>query len=202
MEEQAKTTKVVNKKNLRQKLQEARMLLKDENITKSGKNSFLGSAYYTLSDIQAAITKVCNTVGICPVITYTRELATLTLYNFDGDDTLAFTSPLAEASKDAKKSEMQEWGSILTYSRRQLLLNVFEIVEEEQTEDDDLSRHDILMVKTRIERTMTSLLKKGLNFEDIIREIGIKDEKTYNQYLNFCNSLNTMEKNMNVLLNK
>lgn len=202
MEEQAKVTKVAKTKNLRQKLQEARILLKDEKLTKSGSNTFLKTKYYTLGDIQTAVTKVCDKVGICPVITFTLDMATMTIYDFDSDETLTFTSPMVQLSNDPKKSLIQELGGLETYERRFLYLTIFEITEEEQEETDDLSRHDILMVKTRIERTMTDLLKKGLNFEDIIREVGIKDEKSYNQYLNFCNTLNSVEKNMNALLNR
>ena len=189
-------------KNVRQKLQEARMRLKDEKITKSGANSFLKSKYYTLADIQTPITKVCNEVGICPVITFTNEIATMTIYDFDSEETLVVTSPMIEIKTSEKKSLIQELGGQETYQRRFMYLSVFEIIEEEQEEADDLDKHDILMIKTRIEREMTELLKRGLNFDDIIKQMGLKDEKTYNQYLNFCNNLNTMERNIKVLLNK
>ena len=190
------------KKNLKQKLQEARMLLKEENLTKSGKNSFLGNSYYQLVDIQPAITKVCNKVRICPVISFTTESASMTIMDFDTDDTIIITTPMAELVKDAKKSAMQELMSYQTYARRSLYLSVFEIVEDDgESQTDDIERHSVLMVKTRIERTMTQLLQKGMNFDDVVKQIGL-DEKKYNGFLNACNTINTIDNNLKVLLNK
>lgn len=189
------------KKNLKQKLQEARMLLKEENLTKSGKNSFLGNSYYQLTDIQPAITKVCNEVRICPVISFNTESAVMTIMDFDTDDTITITTPMAELVKDAKKSAMQELMSYQTYARRSLYLSVFEIVEDDgESQTDDIERHSVLMVKTRIERTMTQLLQKGMNFDDVVKQIGL-DEKKYNGFLNACNTINTIDNNLKVLLN-
>ena len=188
-------------KNLKQKLQEARMLLKEENLTKSGKNSFLGNSYYQLTDIQPAITKVCNEVRICPVISFNTESAVMTIMDFDTDDTITITTPMAELVKDAKKSAMQELMSYQTYARRSLYLSVFEIVEDDgESQTDDIERHSVLMVKTRIERTMTQLLQKGMNFDDVVKQIGL-DEKKYNGFLNACNTINTIDNNLKVLLN-
>ena len=189
-------------KNLKQKLQEARMLLKEENLTKSGKNSFLGNSYYQLTDIQPAITKVCNEVRICPVISFNTESAVMTIMDFDTDDTITITTPMAELVKDAKKSAMQELMSYQTYARRSLYLSVFEIVEDDgESQTDDIERHSVLMVKTRIERTMTQLLQKGMDFDDVVKQIGL-DEKKYNGFLNACNTINTIDNNLKVLLNK
>lgn len=189
-------------KNLKQKLQEARMLLKEENLTKSGKNSFLGNSYYQLTDIQPAITKVCNEVRICPVISFNTESAVMTIMDFDTDNTITITTPMAELVKDAKKSAMQELMSYQTYARRSLYLSVFEIVEDDgESQTDDIERHSVLMVKTRIERTMTQLLQKGMDFDDVVKQIGL-DEKKYNGFLNACNTINTIDNNLKVLLNK
>lgn len=189
-------------KNLKQKLQEARMLLKEENLTKSGRNSFLGNNYYQLTDIQPAITKVCNQVRICPVISFNTESAVMTIMDFDTDDTITITTPMAELVRDAKKSAMQELMSYQTYARRSLYLSVFEIVEDDgESQTDDIERHSVLMVKTRIERTMTQLLQKGMDFDDVVKQIGL-DEKKYNGFLNACNTINTIDNNLKVLLNK
>ena len=187
--------------NIKRKLQKARMLLKEENLTKSGKNSFLGNSYYQLTDIQPAITKVCNEVGICPVISFNTESAVMTIMDFDTDDTITITTPMAELVKDAKKSAMQELMSYQTYARRSLYLSVFEIVEDDgESQTDDIERHSVLMVKTRIERTMTQLLQKGMDFDDVVKQIGL-DEKKYNGFLNACNTINTIDNNLKVLLN-
>ena len=188
------------KKNLKQKLQEARMLLKEMNITKSGKNSFTKVGYYTLTDILPPITKVCNEVRMTPLTTFTNDVATLTLYDWDSDDTLVATSPMVE-QKDSKMNEIQILGSLETYQRRQILQNVFDIVEEDNAPSDNLSYHDIMCVKNRIEVLMTDLMKKGYDMNEVVQKAGLKDEKQYMQYLNACGIIKKLEDNMRVLLN-
>lgn len=188
-------------KNLKQKLQEARMLLKEENITKSGKNSFTKVGYYTLQDILPPITRVCHKVGMTPLVTFDKEVATLTIYDWDSDETLTATSPMVE-QKDSKMNEIQILGSLETYQRRYILQNVFDIVEEDNEVADNLSYHDIMAVKNRIEVLMTELMKKGYDMNEVVTKCGIKDEKTYMGYLNCCGVIKKIEDNMRVLLNK
>lgn len=188
------------KKNIYRKLQEARQKLKSENISKSGKNTFTKVGYYTLQDILPPITKVCNEVGITPRITFTKEMATLTIYDWDSDQTIEFTSPMVE-QKDSKMNEIQILGSLETYQRRYLLIGAFSIVEEDNEVVDNLSYHDIMCVKNRIEVLMTDLMKKGYDMNEVVQKIGLKDEKQYMQYLNCCGIIKKLEDNMRVLLN-
>ncbi len=188
------------KKNLKQKLQEARIALKEENITKSGKNSFTKVGYYTLQDILPPITRVCHKVRMTPLVTFDKEVATLTLYDWDSDETLTATSPMVE-QKDSKMNEIQILGSLETYQRRYILQNVFDIVEEDNEVADNLSYHDIMAVKNRIEVLMTDLMKKGYDMSEVITGCGLKDEKQYMQYLSACGVIDKIEKNMRVLLN-
>ena len=188
------------KKNLKQKLQEARMSLKEENITKSGKNSFTKVGYYTLQDILPPITRVCHKVRMTPLVTFDKEVATLTLYDWDSNETLTATSPMVE-QKDSKMNEIQILGSLETYQRRYILQNVFDIVEEDNEVADNLSYHDIMAVKNRIEVLMTDLMKKGYDMSEVITGCGLKDEKQYMQYLSACGVIDKIEKNMRVLLN-
>lgn len=187
-------------RSLKQKLQEARMLLKEENITKSGKNSFTKVGYYTLQDILPPITRVCHKVGMTPLVTFDKEVATLTIYDWDSDETLIATSPMVE-QKDSKMNEIQILGSLETYQRRYILQNVFDIVEEDNEVADNLSYHDIMAVKNRIEVLMTDLMKKGLDMGEVVTKCGLKDEKQYVGYLNACGVIDKIEKNMRVLLN-
>jgi hypothetical protein len=187
-------------KNLKQKLQEARILLKEENITKSGKNSFTKVGYYTLQDILPPITRVCHKVGMTPLVTFNKEVATLTIYDWESDETLTATSPMVE-QKDSKMNEIQILGSLETYQRRYILQNVFDIVEEDNEVSDNLSYHDILAVKNRIEVLMTDLMKKGYDMAEVVTKCGLKDEKQYVGYLNACGIIDKVEKNMRVLLN-
>ena len=187
-------------KSIEQKLQEARMLLKEEPIKKSGKNSFTKVNYYTLQDIQPAVTKVCNTVRITPTISFNNDVATLIIRDWDSEKTLEFTSPMVE-QKDSKMNEIQILGSLETYQRRYLIQNVFEIVEEEDGVQDNLQYHDIMAVKNRIEVLMSDLMKKGYDMNEVITKAGLKDDKQYLGYLNACGVISKFENNMRVLLN-
>ena len=188
------------KKNLKQKLQEARMLLKEMNITKSGKNTFTKVGYYTLQDILPPIREACYKVRITPLTTFSNEVATLTIYDWDSDEVLSITSPMVE-QKDSKMNEIQILGSLETYQRRYCLQNAFDIVEEDTTPSDNLAYHDIMAVKNRIEVLMTDLMKKGYDMSEVVQKTGLKDEKQYMQYLNACGVIKKLEDNMRVLLN-
>lgn len=196
------TTKVEKKeiKNIKQKLQEARMLLKERPIKRTGSGGMSKNGYFTLGDIEPHIIEVSNQVGITPVFTFDKELATLTIYDWDSDETIKFTSVMVDGS-DSKMAQVQFVGSQMTYQKRNLYFCAYSISEENDEKTDTTGWHDILTIKSRIETTMTDLMKKGYEVDDIIKKIGLKDEKQYLQYLNACTVINSLENNMRVLLN-
>ena len=187
------------KKNLKQKLQEARMLLKTKQIKKTGQGGMSKNGYFTLGDVEPYITEVCNEIGITPVFTFDKELATLTLYDWDSEDTIKFTSVMVDGA-DSKMAQVQFVGSQMTYQKRNLYFCAFSVSEETDEKVDTTGWHDILVIKQRIETTMTDLMKEGYEVDDIIKKIGLKDEKQYMQYLNACTVINTIENNMRYLL--
>lgn len=187
------------KKNLKQKLQEARVLLKTKQIKKTGQGGMSKNGYFTLGDVEPYITEVCNEIGITPVFTFDKELATLTLYDWDSEDTIKFTSVMVDGS-DSKMAQVQFVGSQMTYQKRNLYFCAFSVSEETDEKVDTTGWHDILVIKQRLETTMTDLMKEGYEVDDIIKKIGLKDEKQYLQYLNACTVINTIENNMRYLL--
>lgn len=188
-------------KNLKQKLQEARMLLKERPIKRTGSGGMSKNGYFTLGDVEPHIIEVSNQVGITPVFTFDKELATLTLYDWDSDETIKFTSVMVDGS-DSKMAQVQFVGSQMTYQKRNLYFCAYSISEENDEKVDSTGWHDILVIKQRLETTMTDLMKKGYKVDDIIKKIGLKDEKQYMSYLNACTTINTIESNMRVLLNE
>jgi hypothetical protein len=83
--------------NVYRKLQLARVLLQNTRLNKSGKNKFAGYEYFELGDFIPAIQIIFEDVGLCGVITYTLDLATLTIHNTEGEGTIEFTSPMSRA---------------------------------------------------------------------------------------------------------
>lgn len=196
------------KKNLKQKLQEARMLLKEIKLKPSGYNDFTKSSYFSLGDILPSITSVCDKVGICPVFSYLADTTILTIYDNSSDEKIEVTSPTIETevkiSKAGKEisSKMQALAGNQTSQRRMLLISTFDIVSED--DDDikgiDINNHNLFEIKKRIEMKLTELMKEGYSVEEICKKAGFT-EKQYTQYMNCFEVLNKIENNFTVLLN-
>jgi hypothetical protein len=112
------------------KLQEARILLQNTKLNKSGKNKFAGFSYFELSDFIPQVTEIFNKVGLCGVVSFTNDTAYLTVHETEGDGFISFTSPLVMA-ENAKGQAIQSLGSTHTYFRRYLWLMCMEITEND-----------------------------------------------------------------------
>jgi hypothetical protein len=114
------------------KLQDARLMLQNTKLTKSGKNKFAGYEYFELGDFLPPIQTICQKVGLCGVLSFNQEMAYLTIYDTDGGDSnfVTFTSPMSSAALKGCH-EVQNLGAVQTYLRRYLWTNAFEIVEHD-----------------------------------------------------------------------
>ena len=116
--------------NVYKKLQLARVLLQNTKLNKSGRNKFAGYEYFELGDFIPAIQSICEDVGLCGAVSYTSDLATLTIYNTEGTDKVEFTSPMSRAELKGCH-EVQNLGAVQTYLRRYLWTTAFEVVEHD-----------------------------------------------------------------------
>ena len=112
------------------KLQQARMLLQNTKLTKSGKNKFAGYEYFELGDFLPAIQKICNDVGLCGVVSFNQDMAFLQINDVEDGTSIMFTSPMSSASLKGCH-DVQNLGAVQTYLRRYLWTNAFEIVEHD-----------------------------------------------------------------------
>jgi hypothetical protein len=112
------------------KLQEARILLQNTKLNKSGKNKFAGFNYFELSDFIPQVTEIFNKVGLCGVVSFTSDTAYLTVHETESDGFVTFTSPLVMA-ENAKGQAIQSLGATHTYFRRYLWLMCMEITEND-----------------------------------------------------------------------
>ncbi len=114
------------------KLQEARILLQNTKLNKSGKNKFAGYEYFELGDFLPQIQNICKNVGLCGVVSFNTDMAYLTIYDTDGGDSnfVTFTSPMSSAALKGCH-DVQNLGAVQTYLRRYLWTNAFEIVEHD-----------------------------------------------------------------------
>jgi len=113
------------------KLQTARLMLQSMQLKKSGKNKFAGYEYFELGDFLPAIQDICGQVGVCGAINFTPELATLTIYDIEkAGDKVEFSCPMSSAQLKGCH-DVQNMGAVITYLRRYLWTNAFEIVEHD-----------------------------------------------------------------------
>jgi len=112
------------------KLQEARILLQNTKLNKSGKNKFAGYEYFELGDFLPQIQNICQKLGLCGVVSFTAQDAYLTIHDTDGEGFVTFTSPMSSAALKGCH-DVQNLGAVQTYLRRYLWTNAFEIVEHD-----------------------------------------------------------------------
>lgn len=112
-------------------LQKARTMFLSAPIKKSGKNKFAGYEYFELSDFIPTVHKIFDEVGLCGVVRFTNEVASLTVYGDEGS--IEFTSPMVFA-ENAKGQAIQSLGSTHTYMRRYLWLMAMELVEHDSVD--------------------------------------------------------------------
>lgn len=114
--------------NVYQKLMAARLKLQNTELKKSGHNKFAGYKYFELGDFLPTVQEIFNDLGLCGVVSYTAELATLTIS--DGTDNIVITSPMGGANLKGCH-EVQNVGAVETYQRRYLWVTALEIVEHD-----------------------------------------------------------------------
>jgi hypothetical protein len=112
------------------KLMQARILLQNAPLKKSGHNKFAGYSYFELGDFMPEINAIFNEVGLCGVVSYDSEIASLTITDTDDNTSIVITSPMAEANLKGCHP-IQNLGAVETYTRRYLWVTAMEIVEHD-----------------------------------------------------------------------
>ena len=116
--------------NVYKKLQAARAKLHKTPLGKSGKNSFAKFNYFELSDFLPEVTEIFNDLGLCEVINFNTDTATLTIHDADADGQIVFTTPLVYADM-GKVQSIQNLGATHTYIRRYLYLLAMNVLEND-----------------------------------------------------------------------
>jgi hypothetical protein len=151
------------------KLQKARMMLQAAPLKKSGHNKFAGYQYFELGDFLPTINQIFNELGLCSVVSFTKDYAELRIVDTDNGGSIVFSSPMAEANLKGCHP-IQNLGAVETYSRRYLYVTALEIVE-----------HDALDATTgqdapRSAKPITKDVFDGMTSDeqDAIRSIGVQ----------------------------
>lgn len=113
------------------KLNEARFQLHTMKLKKSGKNTFgSGYSYFELADFLVPALQVFKDVGLCAVVSFTADTASMTIVDTEDSSQIVITSPMGSAALKACH-EVQNIGAVETYQRRYLWMAALEIVEHD-----------------------------------------------------------------------
>ena len=112
------------------KLVDVRNELQTMPLSKSGHNKFAGYKYFELGDFLPAIQGLFKKHGLCDVISFTQDLATMVIYDIEDGSNVTFTSPMGSAQLKGCH-EVQNIGAVETYQRRYLYVTALAIVEHD-----------------------------------------------------------------------
>lgn len=132
-----------NSMNIYEKLNEMRLDWLKMDVKKSGKNMYAKFTYFELADIVPVVALLAKKYNVTPLVTFTEDMATMTLYDNDvmhivnvGSDEMTrieITSPMAHMTEMGQGGNpMQAIGGMQTYQRRYLYFNLLNIVESDE----------------------------------------------------------------------
>jgi len=127
------------------KLMDARILLQQAPLKKSGHNKFAGYSYFELGDFLPTINQIFARVGLCGVVSFDKELATLTITDNEDSTEIRLTSPMAEANLKGCHP-IQNLGAVETYTRRYLWVSAMEIVEHDALDSSAPLKEDKVII--------------------------------------------------------
>jgi hypothetical protein len=148
------------------KLMQARIMLQNAPLKKSGHNKFAGYSYFELGDFIPTINSIFNEVGLCGVVSYDSEIASLTITDTDDGTSIVITSPMAEANLKGCHP-IQNLGAVETYTRRYLWVTAMEIVEHDAL-DSSAPIKEVIITPTQ--GVLESLPKDEQNY---LRELAM-----------------------------
>lgn len=117
-------------KNVLSKLQNARMALIAMTIKKGARNEFAKYNYMELADFLIPAQGIFSELGLVGVVSFTHEIASLTITDLDSGEHVVVTSPMSTAALKGCH-EVQNLGAVQTYLRRYLWVAALEIVEHD-----------------------------------------------------------------------
>ena len=110
------------------KLIKARKKFRSTGKEKTGHNEFSKFSYFQLSDFLYDALEAFDEVGLCGVVSFASDLATLNIVDIETGESIQITSPMSTAKLTACH-EVQNLGAVETYLRRYLWSAAMELIE-------------------------------------------------------------------------
>jgi len=130
------------------KLMQARVELQAMPLKKSGHNKFAGYNYFELGDFLPQVNSIFNRLGLCSVVSFDAEYASLTITDVDDGTCIVITSPMVESNMKGA-SPIQSMGGIQTYQRRYLYLCATDLVEGDSFDAAAPNKEQIIITPTQ-----------------------------------------------------
>jgi hypothetical protein len=172
------------------KLIAARNILAGKTLRKSGFNKFAGYQYFELGDFLPEIQAIFAQVGLVDVITFTSDIATMTLYDCEDGSSVVFTSPMGSAQLKGCH-EVQCIGAVETYQRRYLYVTSMAIVEHDALDATTGKKGDGPVVKpTQTDPLPDDRMSVVLDVKEAIIDRMSQDDLigAYEEYLGITDS--------------
>ena len=178
-----------------EKLSKVQLALMRRDIKKTGHNTFKKYHYYTLDDLMAPCIEECNREGLTFFFNFRNNEAIIRLHEWENPKegiTCGLPFPeLINPDEDVKNKNnilVQDLGAAVTYLKRYLLINLFditdvELIDSESNDDassaekntkkeskrDKLKKEEPrdLNLQELLDNALTTLQKKGLSNEEI-----------------------------------
>ena len=130
------------------KLMQARVELQAMPLKKSGHNKFAGYNYFELGDFLPQVNAIFNRLGLCSVVSFDADYASLTITDVDDGTMIVITSPMVESNMKGA-SPIQSLGGIQTYQRRYLYLCATDLVEGDSFDAAAPTKEQIIITPTQ-----------------------------------------------------
>ena len=171
------------KKNVLQRLIEARVLLDKEDLKATGHSEFGNYSYLEIKDFSHQLNAINEKVGLCPVVNFNfaesgKMTGILTLYNSDEpSDFLEFQCEEGEFS-NKKMQGIQEMGSKRTFITRYLYVSVYNIAETDAVNkskvEDKVDPSEQPVSNAKIATIQTMITKAKVTTESVLSGYGVK----------------------------
>jgi len=112
------------------KLSDAREKFHKLELKKTGHNKFANYYYFELGDFLIPALKVFKECGIIGIVSFGKEMASMTIVDLESGEKLVIESPMSTAALKGCH-EVQNLGAVETYIRRYLWVDALEIVEHD-----------------------------------------------------------------------
>ena len=163
------------------------------NLKKTGRNDFAKYNYFELGDFMPHALSILAELNVCGYVSFTEEIASLTLIDTEDNSQVVITSPMRNATLKGAH-DIQCMGAVQTYMRRYLWVAALEIVEHDMIDSSkpiadveknkDSKKTLTPESKTAWEKAKASFKARG-NLENVLKHVIISKEHQ-NQLMEEC----------------